>query len=37
MHVGQQWSAAIEEHAAVDDDSPVVAVQRERRTAAKER
>src|SRR5439155_11998860 len=37
VHVGQQRRAAVQQHAAVDNHSPVVAVQRERRAAAEER
>src|SRR5207302_846797 len=37
VHVRQKRRAAIQEHAAVDHDGPVVAVKRERRPAAEER
>jgi hypothetical protein len=37
MHVREQWRAAIQQHTSVDDDGPVVAIQRKRRTATEER
>ena len=37
VHMGKQRRAAVQEHAAVDDDGPVVAVQRESRAATEER
>jgi hypothetical protein len=36
VHVRQQWRAAIQQHTSIDDDGPVVAVQRKRRTAPEE-
>jgi hypothetical protein len=36
VHMRQQWRAAIQQHTSIDDDGPVVAVQRERRTAPEE-
>jgi hypothetical protein len=37
VHVREQRRAAVQQHAPVDDHRPVVAVERERRTAAEER
>jgi hypothetical protein len=36
VHVRQQGRPAIQQHAAIDDDGPVVAVERIRRAAAEE-
>jgi hypothetical protein len=35
--VGKQWRATIQQQPSIDNDGPVVAVQRKRRTAPEER